>query len=122
MASFGGAAIFGRSTSVLMVPNVSEAQVNAFFGVSGVFRMHGGSRGRRFFVAGVLAGANAAAVAALRATILSYDDGIARTLVDNDGVSWPSVVFTGEFVFTDEGAVGHGLWCRPYRCAFDGLI
>jgi hypothetical protein len=123
MASYGGANIFGWSVSIAMNPNPSEFQYNAFFGISGVQSLYGGGRGRVFLISGLLVGTDAADLAANRDLFLSYDDGIARDLVDTFGITWPQVVF-GHFQQTDrilQLAGDLGL-CFPYRAVFEGRI
>jgi hypothetical protein len=123
MASYGGANIFGWSVSIAMNPNPSEVQYNAFFGISGVQSLYGGGRGRVFLISGLLVGTDAADLAANRDLFLSYDDGVARDLVDTFGITWPHVVF-GHFQQTDrilQLAGDLGL-CLPYRSVFEGRI
>jgi hypothetical protein len=126
-STYAGSPIFGLAVRINMVPNPSEAQFATFFGVTGRFRLHGGSRGRMFMVSGLLYGPTSGDVAAARNTILSYDDGIARTLVDVEGTSWTNVVFTGAFEWVgdygvfDDGS-GNVVWARPYTAVFEGMI
>jgi hypothetical protein len=120
--SYDGTYLFGRSVTVVMDQNPTEKQYNTFFGISGVLSLWGGGRGRLFMISGVLTGSDATALAAARALILSYDDGLARVLVDTLGVAWPGVIFDR---FQQDGRIlqlaGGGL-AMPYRASFIGLI
>lgn len=114
---------FGLAVKTAMVPNPSEAQLNAFFGLSGVYRLWGGGRGRVFFVEGLLYGSTRASVIAWRTLFLTYDDGIGRVLTDTDSTAWSNVVFTGVFEWTDRWAFdGGGNWYRPYKAGFFGCL
>lgn len=122
-AYYDGNAVFGLAVRCQMVQNPSAAQINAFFGVTGTQSVFGGGRGRVFQISGVLVGSDLSTLAAAEATLLTYDDGIARTLTDTWGRNWPNVVFVN---FTADpmgprplaGDSGVGL---PYRCSFRGL-
>lgn len=121
MPSYDGATIFGRSYSFATNKNPTAAQVNAFFGLNGVESLYGGSRGYVTLVRGVLTGSDAASLASAEETFRSYDDGIARTLVDNFGVSWPQVKLVN---FSPQGRVlrdGRGFY-RPYQAQFQHLL
>src|SRR5262249_27586323 len=91
MPSFGGTNLFGTSVVMNTVDHPRERQVNSFFGISGLEPLDGGSRGRFTHATGVLFGSSAAALAASEAQFRSFNDGIARTLVDNFGAAWPNV-------------------------------
>ena len=122
MADYGGQNIFGMSVTILVEPEPAERQFNAFYGLSGVLSLWGGLRGRVFAIEGVLVGTDAYSLAAARDLFTSFDDGIARTLTDTMGVTWPSVIFerfqpTGRVV---QLAGGAGL-AMHYRAAFRGL-
>ena len=88
--------------------------------------IYGGTRGRTFLISGVLVGDSIAAVAAAEATLLSYDDGVGRTLTDTLGRSWPAVVFTGQYQTDANGpqrlADGSGGWGLPYKATFVSLL
>jgi len=122
--TFGGAAIFGVATSVSHVPNATAAQEAAFFGIQGVQSLFGGTRGRAFEVSGVLSGDSPAGCVAAEILLLSYADGIARTLIDTTGTAWPSVVFHGQYQRTGPFAVagGNNGWILPFRCILRGLV
>lgn len=122
MAAYGGAFIFGAAVKCSMVKNPSAEQMNAFFGVNGTQRMFGGSRGRAFFVEGVLFGATMGDLSDAELIILSYEDGIGRAFVDSYGRSWPSVVFRGEY--QPQGRIlqdARGFY-QEYKVIFHGLI
>lgn len=120
-ANFGGATIFGRSVDTRMEPYPAEFQAATFFGVSGVYRLFGGTRGRRITVSGVLYGDTIPDVYVARDLFATYCDGIGRTLHDEKGNDWYDVVFTGVF---SEGRLcaGHGGWCLPYTAEFEGGV
>lgn len=123
MATLGGADIFGQAVRVNHSPLADAEQVNAFFGTTGVQSVYGGGRGRVFEVRGLLVGESIPAVIAAEDTLLSYVDGIARDFVDNDGRTWPSVKFNGEYK-QDPGGImpctPYG-YCRGYSLVLRGL-
>lgn len=91
MPSFGGANIFGTAVSLSTADYPRQYQVNAYFGLNGLEMLDGGARGRVTLVEGVLFGSSAAALASAEATFRSYNDGVARVLVDQFGTSWQGV-------------------------------
>lgn len=125
IAYYDGQPIFGLAVKVQHTLNPSAQQLNTFFGVSGQTLVYGGTRGRVFLISGVLVGGDLSALTAAEALLLSYDDGIARTLVDCWGRQWPAVVFRGQYAAdpngpqTLAGGAGVGL---PYKCTFAGLV
>lgn len=122
-ATYDGNSIFGLAVRCQMIPKASASQVNAFFGVSGVQSVYGGGRGRMFMISGLLVGEDHPAVDAAEATLLSYDDGIARVLVDTCGRTWSNVVFTGDYQPDPMGRrplVDGSGWGLPYRATFRG--
>lgn len=121
--TYDGEAMFGAAVSIRHQPNPTAQQINAFFDINGVQAIYGGSRGRAFFVTGVLAAPDPPSLRALQAFILSYADGRPRVLVDCYGYSWPNVIFKGEF---QEGQFafnpnGQGGCCQAYKAVFMGL-
>jgi len=123
IAYLDGAAVFGEAVKVQHAPNPSAQQVNSFFGISGSQVVWGGTRGRAFFITGVLIGQDIPSLAAAEAILLSYDDGISRVLTDTWGRDWPAVVFTGNYQPDPMGprpAAGDGFfgWALPYRATF----
>lgn len=123
IAYYNGSNIFGLAVSVQHVPNPSAQQINSYFGVTGSQMIYGGGRGRVFHITGVLIGTDVSDLASAEATILSFDDGIARTLTDTWGRNWPYVVFVGEFTPDQKGPRPFdGGWALPYRATFRGLL
>lgn len=122
MATYDGVNIFGSAVQVQHVPRPRAAQTASYFGVSGTQLLDGGSRGRVFYIRGVLTASTLAGLDAAENAILACADGVARTLVDGRGRSWPDVVFKGEFQAAPPGvaAAGEG-WALPYRAVFYGL-
>lgn len=117
-----GVAAFGTACHVVHIPNATQNQVDAFFGVTGNVSLFGGGRGRVFEVTGVFVGEDLASAVAAEDLLLSYADGIARQFSDTQGRSWPNVIFRGEYQpdptgpkITDFG------WCLPFRCVLHGL-
>ncbi len=120
--SFGSAFIFGTACHVVHVPHPVALQKDGFFGVTGMTALFGGGRGRTFEIAGVLVGSDLPGVIAAEGSLLSYADGIARTLVDTQGRSWPNVIFEGEYQASSEGPKSTDFgWCLPYHCILRGL-
>src|SRR4051794_16872790 len=91
MASFGGASIFGSAVSMTTSDNPREKQLNAYFGLSGLESLDGGSRGRVTEVTGLLYGDSPAQLAGAEAVFRSFNDGTTRTLVDTLAIGWNSV-------------------------------
>lgn len=118
----GNSALFGRSVAVTMIPHESAEQLSAFWGLSGVLRAWGGGRGRMFEVRGVLYGSDFANLWTAISTLLSYDDGIARTLVDTAGNSWPQVIFTGRWKPEDQYRYAPDGVYLAYTALFRGLL
>jgi hypothetical protein len=121
--SYGGVPLFGLAVHIQHIPKANAQQVDMFFGVDGSVALFGGTRGRMFEVTGVLAGKDIPSLLAAEALLLSYADGIARTLVDPIGRTFPNVIFQGEYTpspegpkYTDSGVI------LPYRAVFRGLI
>lgn len=126
MAAYDGGNIFGFCKSCKHLPNPSVAQVNEFFGVNGTHSLFGGTRGRIFQITGCFVGSNRGECLDAEAVLLSYIDGIPRTLVDNFGRSYPNVVFDGEYDPDEAGPRpsvlgGTPCWTLGYKCQFRGL-
>lgn len=122
MVTYDGVNIFGAAVKFQHLAHPHAQQSNAFFGVTGTQSLYGGGRGRLFLVRGLLLGATLADLNAAEAVFRSYADGLARTLVDPRGQSWPNVVFRGEFIPDSRGPYRtvQG-WALPYRAVFHGL-
>lgn len=108
--SFGSVFIFGTAVQMTTAVNPTADQTNAYFGISGVESLFGGTRGRVTLVKGLLYGADVAAFAGAKALFESYYDGVARVLVDTLGVAWSNVkldsfVPTGKVKQAPDGTV-----------------
>jgi hypothetical protein len=103
-----------------MLVNPSAAQLNEFFGTSGKQSLYGGTRGRLFNVEGVLVAEDgeASTLQSYVDAILSYDDGIGRTLFHDVYGSWDSVIFR-RFEPSERVLPGPAL---PYKAFFEGLV
>ena len=55
-----------------------------------------GRRGRMFLIRGILIGSTLQDLNAAESVFQNYADGVARTLVDPRGRTWPNVIFRGE--------------------------
>jgi hypothetical protein len=118
MASFGGTNIFGTAVSMTTVDNPREKQLNAFFGLSGLESLDGGSRGRVTHVTGLLFGGSPAFLANVEVRFRSFNDGITRPLVDTLGITWPNVRLES---FQPEGRIRQspgGMLFRSYKARF----
>ena len=122
LESYGGVAIFGAAVHIEHIPAANAVQQDTFFGANGKVQLSGGTRGRHFEITGVLEGTSIEGLLTAEALLLSYADGVGRTLVDPIGREFPNVVFNGEYVpspqgnlYTDRGV------CLPYRAVFHGL-
>lgn len=135
--TYGGNAIFGSAVRIQMVAHPTANQVAEFFGISGIFNLFGGGRGRAFLIEGTIGGVGSDAFEALsvlnanEGIIHSYADGIGRVLLDTRGNSWPGVVFDDNFqpdpvgprpwvgFYNEDGSPGWGL---RYRAMFRGTL
>ena len=118
MASFGGTNIFGTAVSMATADNPRERQLNAFFGLSGLESLDGGLRGRNTHAAGLLYGTSPAALASAESLFRSFNDGVARHLVDTLGVTWPGVCLVS---FQPQGRIRQspgGVLFRNYKARF----
>jgi hypothetical protein len=118
MAMYGGVYIFGTAVSMNTADNPRENQLNAYFGLSGLESLDGGMRGRVTHVAGLLYGTSSGLLAANEAQFRSFNDGIARTLVDTLGGTWPNVRLVS---FQPQGRVRqspYGVFFRSYQARF----
>jgi len=97
MGLYGGESIFGVCTSFVPSFEPTAEQLNAFFGVNGVQAIHGGERGVTVLISGVFFGLTEGDVVNQEGLMLSYRDGIARTLVDNFGRVYPNVLLTSTY-------------------------
>jgi hypothetical protein len=119
MAYLDGDNIFGTAVSMSTADNPRGRQQNAFPGLSGVESLDQGMRGRFTDVTGILYGADQFGLAAAEENFRSYNDGIARVLVDNNGTTWLNVLLES---FEPMGRVriraGDGLTFRSYKARF----
>ena len=118
MPSYGGVNIFGTAVTMSTVDHPREKQINSFFGLSGLETLDGGSRGRFTEVGGLLYGSSAGSLASAESTFRSYDDGVARVLIDNLGEAWGNVVLQS---FRPMGRVRQspfGVYFRAYKARF----
>ena len=119
MATFGGAAIFGTAVSMTTVDNPRRQQLNAFPGINGRESLDQGLDGRYTIVSGVLYGGDGPTLNFLENLVRSYNDGVARVLVDTAGNAWPYVKLES---FEPEGRMrvvaGSGQVYRPYTARF----
>ncbi len=118
MPNFGGISIFGSAVSMATADVARQSQVNSFFGINGLETLDGGFRGRVTKVRGVLSGSSSLGLAAAENLFRSYNDGVARTLVDNLGMVWTNVRLMG---FQPHGRVRqspNGTYFRTYQAQF----
>jgi hypothetical protein len=115
--------IFGYAVVIRHQPQITANQITTFFGLSGNMALFGGGRGRGFLITGVLPGDSPAGCVAVENLMLSYADGIARTLVDTVGITWPNVVFHGDYQRTasQQYMPFEAGWILPYKAVFIGL-
>lgn len=120
-ASYGGALIFGTAVKMTNPHNPSADQENAFFGVSGMESLFGGTRGRVTLVKGLLYGVGPAGLAAVEGIFDSYLDGIARQLVTTLGVTYNNVKLAS-FVPTGKARqTPDGIAFREYEAKFQHM-
>jgi hypothetical protein len=121
--TYDGGFVLGTACHVVHRPLPNGEQIDAVPGISGVFRTDLGGRGRMFEVSGLFVGPDIPTVTAQEALLLSYADGVTRTLVDTYGRAWSQVVFTGDYHPDPHGItrLAGGGWCLHYRATFRGL-
>ncbi|GAC1463667.1 MAG: hypothetical protein NVSMB9_01380 [Isosphaeraceae bacterium] len=98
--------------------NPREKQLNAYFGLSGLEALDGGSRGRVTHVTGLLYGVSPSALAATEGLFRSFNDGVTRPLTDTLGLSWPNVRLDS---FQPQGCIRRspsGALFRTYKARF----
>lgn len=118
MASFGGTIIFGTAITMSTVDNPREKQLNAFFGLSGLESLDGGSRGRVTHVSGLLFGNSPLLLAGAESLFRSFNDGAVHPLVDTLGVAWSNVRLES---FQPQGRIRQspgGVLFRAYTARF----
>src|SRR5438552_1192512 len=122
MVTYDGSNIFGAAVQFQHLAHPNTQQMNTFFGVSGTQTLYGGGRGRQFLIRGILMGSTLQDLNVAETQFQNYADGVARTLVDPRGRTWPNVIFRGEFTPDSRGpyATASG-WALPYRAVFHGL-
>lgn len=116
MASFGALHLGDGTTVTADDPRATFEQGD--FGGNVLWSIDGGGRGRRTLIAGQLAAPTSLALATAEAVFRSHNDGQARTLTDNLGVTWPNVVLT---LYRPLGRVRQtpaGIYYRAYRAEF----
>jgi hypothetical protein len=129
--TYGGQPIFGAAVHIVQIPTSCATQLEAFFGVSGLLAVFGGSRGRTFQIDGVLFDVDLPTLNSDEDVFTpgvsgSMADGIARPLFDTRGRTWANVIYLGEFT-PDPAGPRPGTWgsgsgfVLPYRAIFHGL-
>ena len=126
MATYGGVNVFSLCLSCQRIVNPAATQNNEFFGVNGTHALYGGTRGSVFAIKGAFIATSRAGCFALEQSLLSYIDGIARLLVDNDGNAYPNVIFDGRYQADPrkpQPAVygGANVWAYLYELEMRGL-
>jgi hypothetical protein len=123
--------MFGMAVRMQQVPSKAAQQLDAFFGVPGVLSTFGGSRGRTFFVTGVLFDVDLPTLSAAEDLFTpgvagTMADGVARPLFDTRGRTWANVVYVGQFQPAKNGPLpavwsGNSGWSLAYQALFHGL-
>jgi hypothetical protein len=123
VTTLDGNPVFGDAVNVIHNPHQNAQQISQFFGLNGQQALFGGTRGRTFIITGVLSASDISTLNAVEASLLSYADGLAHTLVDNRGRTWFNVIFRGEYTPSSAGPrpLAGGGWCLPYRLVMEGL-
>lgn len=123
MPSFGGSNIFGEDVRMRTSTQSPAIQRVTFFGLSGTIQIFGGARGRQTVATGTITGTDPATARSNFNNLSTYQDGIARTLVDTDGVSWSNVVLDAVQQNADSYAdIANLVYCIPYQMVFSHLI
>lgn len=126
MATYGGVNIFGKCLSCQQIINPAATQNNEFFGVDGTHSLYGGTRGRVFAIKGAFVGASAGGCLSAESLLLTYIDGRARILVDNQGRAFPNVIMDGRYQADPRGPLptvfgGLHVWTLQYELEMRGL-
>ena len=123
LPTYGGSPIFGTAVRIRHNPNPSAQQIDAFFGQTGQLGLFGGGRGRMFLIQGVFVEETVADIGADLGNIMSYQDGIARSLSDTMGRTWSNVIFEGQLQEDPAGPVAGagGVWVMSYKMSMRGL-
>jgi hypothetical protein len=125
--TYGGYPIFGNAVSIVVEPNATAEQIEAFFGVGGNFILFGGARGRVFMISGCFVEDD---IPSLNNDEFVFDPGNPNgvsaggiaVLTDTRGRSWPNVYCKGEFK-ADPGGIhpAGGQFLLPYKLVMRGL-
>jgi hypothetical protein len=122
--TFGNVQIFQAwgLVSMTVAENPRDEQMDAYFGVNGVERKDGGSRGRVARVRGRLGGEGAAGLLAAETLFRSYVDGVPRVLTDTIGGSWAAMKLI-RFVPEGEARLSADGSCwRDYSAEFEAAL
>ncbi len=119
--------IFGVALECRHAPRPTIQQIAAFFGISGVQAIWGGTRGRAFMIRGIFIASDVASVRAFESVLETYADGVPRTLnvTYSDGTSfyWDNVIYMNEYVQQGDPRpnINTGGWQQVYTMVLHGL-
>src|SRR5271166_6106266 len=118
--TLAGNPIFGLAVKFRPAPNPPALQLDSFAGVNGQVCLFGGTRGGRIHVSGMMQDVDIPSVNDDLAVITSYDDGIARTLIDPEGNQYYNCVYAGMGQPGPAIPTPYG-WAKQYDCMFTVL-
>ena len=120
--TYRGVAVFGSAVVVEVQDQPADVQEAGYPGLEGVESGYLGGRGRIITVTGVMQDPTAAGLTVRENSMREKKDGVAGTLVDTSGYSWPACLLQ---TFDPTGPrrydPGRG-YIRPYRSVFRALI
>jgi hypothetical protein len=120
--SLGGAPVFGYAAMIHPLPNPPALQLDAYAGLNGQVSQFGGTRGGRIRITGHFVEEDIPTVNNDLATLVSYNDGIARTIVDCEGIPYFNCVFAGlsspRAAIAVPGFGDSGGWLKEYSVEF----
>ena len=117
-----GNAVFGVAVNFTAMPNPPSIQRDAYPGLNGQVSQFLGTRGGRIRVTGRYVEFDVPTVNNDLATLISYQDGIARTIVDCEGNAYFNCILA--HVLPPKPAVpcpAVGGWLKEYTVEFDVL-
>ena len=120
--NYGGQPIFGTAVNFTIMPYPPAIQRDAYAGLNGQVSQFLGTRGGRIRVTGRFVDVDVVAVNNDLANLISYQDGVARTVVDCEGNAYLNCILA--HVLPPKPAVPCPAvdgWLKEYTVEFDVL-
>jgi hypothetical protein len=119
--TLGGNPIFGTAVRFDVHPNAAAIQRDAYPGLNGQVSQFLGTRGGRIRVTGEMIDVDIPSVNNDLQVIVSYNDGVARTLVDCEGNAYFNVIMAVPPHPKAAVPAAGGGWLKEYTVEFDVL-